>query len=167
VTHCSSFGQRRSGNCTPSRGRRERPHPGAQFTISDEHGHRYTCFLTDQDGSDTLELRHRGRARVEDSIPTGKDTGMPNLPQYAFQHNQTWLEISLIAQDLLAWTRLICLDGELAKTEPKRLRQRLLHIAAQLVSHGRRTQLKLDRDWPWSQTLTAALTHLRSNPALC
>lgn len=149
--------------------RRERPHPGAQFTIFDEHGHRYTCFLTDQDanGIATLELHHRGRARVEDSIRAGKDTGMRNLPHYAFEHNQTWLEISLIAQDLLAWTRLICLDGELAKAEPKRLRQRLLHIAAKLVRHGRRTQLKLDRDWPWSQALAAAFTRLRSNPALC
>jgi hypothetical protein len=46
-------------------------------------------------------LRHRGRARVEDSIRAGKDTGMRNLPHYAFAHNQTWLEVSLIAQDLL------------------------------------------------------------------
>ena len=92
---------------------------------------------------------------------------MRNLPHYAFEHNQTWLEISLIAQDLLAWTRLICLDGELAKAEPKRVRQRLLHIAAKLVSHRRRTQLKLDRGWPWSKALAAAFTRLRSNPALC
>jgi hypothetical protein len=149
--------------------RRERPHPGAQFQIFDEHGYRHTCFLTDQDGSDiaALELRHRRRARVEDSIRAGKDTGMRNLPHYAFEHNQTWLEVSLIAQDLLCWTKLICLDGELAKAEPKRLRQRLLHVAAKLVRHGRRTQLKLDRDWPWSQALAAAFTRLRSIPALC
>jgi len=103
--------------------RRERPHPGAQFTIFDEHGYRYTCFLTDQTDSDiaVLELRHRGRARVEDSIRAGKDTGMRNLPHHGFEHNQTWLELSLIAQDLLAWMKLICLDGELAKAEPKRL----------------------------------------------
>jgi Transposase DDE domain group 1 len=149
--------------------RSERPHPGAQFTIFDEHGYRYTCFLTDQDGNNIaiLELRHRGRARVEDSIRAGKDTGMRNLPHYAFEHNQTWLEISLIAQDLLAWTKLICLTGDLAKAEPKRLRQRLLHIAAKLVRHGRRTQLKLDRDWPWSKALAAAFTRLRAIPALC
>ena len=149
--------------------RRERPHPGAQFTIFDEHGYRYTCFLTDQEGQDLaeLELCHRGRARVEDSIRAGKDTGMRNLPHHAFEHNQTWLEISLIAQDLLCWTKLICLDGELAKAEPKRLRQRLLHVAAKLVRHGRRTQLKLDRDWPWSQALAAAFTRLRAIPALC
>jgi hypothetical protein len=149
--------------------RSERPHPGAQFTIFDEHGYRYTCFLTDQDGLDiaVLELRHRGRARVEDSIRVGKDTGMRNLPHYAFEHNQTWLEISLIAQDLLAWTKLICLTGELAMAEPKRLRQRLLHVAAKLVRHGRRTQLKLDREWPWSKALAAAFARLRAIPALC
>ena len=149
--------------------RRERPHPGAQFTIFDEHGYRHTCFLTDQDGEDiaALELRHRGRARVEDSIRAGKDTGMRNLPHYAFEHNQTWLEISLIAQDLLCWTRLICLEGDLAKAEPKRLRNLLLHVAGKLVRHGRRTRLKLDRDWPSSQALAAAFLRLRTIPALC
>ena len=44
--------------------RRDRPHPGAQFTIFDEYGYRHTCFLTDQAGENIaeLELRHRGRA---------------------------------------------------------------------------------------------------------
>jgi hypothetical protein len=132
--------------------RSERPHPGAQFTIFDEHGYRYTCFLTDQEGNDIaeLELRHRGRARVEDCIRAGKDTGMRNLPHHAFEHNQTWLETSLIAQDLLCWTKLICLDGELATAEPKRLRHRLLHTAGRLVRHGRRTRLRLQADWPWA-----------------
>jgi hypothetical protein len=149
--------------------RRERPHPGAQFQIFDEHGYRHTCFLTDQDGPDivALELRHRARARVEDSIRTGKDTGMRNLPHHAFAHNQTWLELSLIAQDLLCWTRAVCLTGELARAEPKRLRHCLLHVAGKLVRHGRRTQLKLDRDWPWSEGLTNAFQRLRTTPQLC
>jgi hypothetical protein len=149
--------------------RRERPHPGAQFQIFDAQGYRYTCFLTDQDNNNiaALELRHRGHARVEDSIRAGKDTGMRNLPHHAYEHNQTWLEVSLIAQDLLTWTKLICLDGELAKAEPKRLRQRLLHTAAKLVRHGRRTRLRLDRDWPWATALTAAFQRLRAIPALC
>jgi DDE family transposase len=148
--------------------RRERPHPGAQFSIFDGLGYRYTCFLTDQDGQDiaALELRHRGRARVKDSIRAGKDTGMRNLPHYAFEHNQTWLELSLIAQDLLAWTKLLCLQGELAKAEPKRLRHRLLHIAGRLVRHGRRTRLRLQADWPWATTLVNAFTRLRMIPAL-
>jgi Transposase DDE domain group 1 len=148
--------------------RRERPHPGAQFQIFDEHGYRYTCFLTDQEGEDiaALELRHRGHARVEDRIRAGKDTGMRNLPHHAFAHNQTWLELSLIAQDLIAWTKLTCLDGELAKAEPKRLRHRILHTAGRIVRHGRRTRLRLQADWPWAQALADAFTKLRAIPAL-
>ena len=147
--------------------RRERPHPGAQFTVFDEHGYRHTCFLTDQPGSDVaaLELRHRGRARVEDSIRQGKDTGMRNLPHHAFEHNQTWLETSLIAQDLLVWMKLICLTGELATAEPKRLRHRLLHVAGRIVRHGRRTRLRLQADWPWAPALAAAFRRLRALPA--
>jgi hypothetical protein len=149
--------------------RRERPHPGAQFTVFDSLGYRYTCLLTDQAGDDiaVLELRHRGRARVEDSIRQGKDCGMRNLPHHAFEHNQTWLEISLIAQDLLCWTRLICLTGALARAEPKRLRHRLLHVAARLVRHGRRTRLRVQADWPWANALVAAFARLRAIPALC
>ncbi len=149
--------------------RRERPHPGAQFQIFDEHGYRHTCFLTDQHGENiaALEVRHRGRARVEDSIRASNDTGMRNLPHYAFEHNQTWLELSLIAQDLLCWTRLVCLTGDLARAEPKRLRHCLLHTAGKVVRHSRRTQLKLDRDWPWSQALAAAFHRLRATPQLC
>jgi len=71
--------------------RSERPHPGAQFQIFDEHGYRYTCFLTDQDGKNIaqLELAHRGRTRVEDSIRAGKDTGMrnPSAPRLRAQPN--------------------------------------------------------------------------------
>jgi len=146
--------------------RRERPHPGAQFEIFDEHGYRHTCFLTDQTSENiaALELRHRGRARVEDSIRQGKDTGMRNLPHHAFEHNQTWLETSLIAQDLLAWTKLPCLTGELATAEPKRLRHRLLHTAGRVVHHGRRTRLRLHADWPWAPALADAFHRLRALP---
>jgi hypothetical protein len=149
--------------------RRERPHPGAQFQIFDEHGYRHTAFLTDQAGEKIalLEARHRQRARVEDCIRNGKDTGMRNLPHHAFEHNQTWLELSLIAQDLLCWTRLLCLDGPLKLAEPKRLRHRLLHVAGRIVRHGRRTRLRLQADWPWTDTLTNAFARLRANTQLC
>jgi hypothetical protein len=92
---------------------------------------------------------------------------MRNLPHHKFAHNQTWLELSLIAQDLLCWMRLLTLTGKLALAEPKRLRHRLLHTAGRLVRHGRRTRLRLQTDWPWAQALAAAFDRLRGNPALC
>lgn len=147
--------------------RRERPHPGAQFEVFDSHGYRHTAFITDQAGSDiaALELRHRRRARVEDAIRCGKETGMRALPFAAFEHNRAWLELSLIAQDLLRWTGRLCLSGELRLAEPKRTRQRLLHVAGRLVRSARRTSLRLPRSWPWADALAAAFTRLRALPA--
>lgn len=147
--------------------RRERPHPGAQLSVLDcETGYRHTAFITDQDDPDiaALELRHRRRARVEDAIRVGKETGMRKMPFAAFEHNSAWLEISLLAQALLRWAALLCLDGELALAEPKRVRQRLLHVAGRLVRSGRRVALRLPRSWPWAQALAAAFVRLRALP---
>jgi Transposase DDE domain group 1 len=146
--------------------RRERPHPGAQFEVFDAHGYRHTAFITDQDGEDiaALELRHRRHARVEDSIRIAKETGMRNMPFAAFEHNQAWLEVSLIAQAILRWSALLCLTDELALAEPKRIRQRLLHVAGRIVRSGRRTTLRLPRSWPWADALAAAFARLRALP---
>jgi Transposase DDE domain group 1 len=146
--------------------RRERPHPGAQFSFTDHDGHRFQAILTDQPDTDIayLEARHRGHARVEDRIRTGKDTGMAKLPFRDFQMNAVWLELSLIAQDLLAWTKALCLDAELTGCEPKRLRYRLVHIAARLAFHARQAILHLDRDWPWVNELAAAFARLAALP---
>jgi hypothetical protein len=147
--------------------RRERPHPGAQLSVLDcETGYRHTAFITDQAETDiaALELRHRRRARVEDAIRVGKETGMRKMPFAAFARNEAWLEISLLAQALLRWAALLCLDGELALAEPKRVRQRLLHVAARLVRSGRRVSLRLPRSWPWAEALVAAFARLRTLP---
>jgi hypothetical protein len=146
--------------------RREIPHPGAQLSFTDHDGHRFQAILTDQPDSDIayLEARHRGHARVEDRIKAGKDTGMDRLPFRDYDMNAVWLELSLIAQDLLAWTKALALDGELARSEPKRLRHRLLHVAGRLAFHARQAILHLDRDWPWASELAAAFARLAALP---
>ena len=144
--------------------RRERPHPGAQLSFTDHEGHRFQCLITDQDGEDlaALEVRHRAHARVEDSIRCARDTGLANLPFRDFAPNAVWLELVLMAQDLLAHTSRLCLEGELARAEPKRLRGRLLHVAGRLTRSGRRLTLHLPRRWPWADALLAAFGRLRS-----
>ncbi len=144
--------------------RRERPHPGAQFCVFDAEGYRHVAFLTDQKGDDiaALECRHRRRARAEDQIRCSKDTGMANLPFAEFAPNQVWLELCLLAHELLCWTRSLCLEGELSLAEPKRLRQRLLHVAGRVVRSARQKTLRLPRSWPWAQALVAAFALLRA-----
>ena len=149
--------------------RREDAHPGAQLRFTDHDGHRFQVFLTDQPDPDmaALELRHRQRARVEDRIRGAKATGLRNLPFDRWRRNAVWLELGLCAQDLLCWTQALLLEGHLAVAEPKALRYRLLHVAARIVHHARRTILRLQRTWPWAAELAAAFTRLRALPLRC
>jgi len=149
--------------------RRERPHPGAQLRIFEDHdGWRYTAFATDTAVGQLafLDARHRAHARVEDRIRCGKDTGLGRLPSRMFAINQAWLTVALIAADLIAWTQTLLLTGqpELANAEPKTLRYRLLHVAARLTRSGRRTWLRIDRHWPWARQLAAAFARLQTLP---
>jgi hypothetical protein len=147
--------------------RRERPHPGAQLSFTDSDGHRFGAILTDQPEDDVaaLERRHRARARVEDQIRNDKDTGLAKLPFREFALNAVWLELVLIAHDLIVWTQTLLLEGELSACEPKRLRYRLLHVAARLAFSGRCARLRLQASWPWAAALAAAFARLRALPA--
>jgi len=146
--------------------RRERPHPGAQLTFSDADGHRFQVLLTNQAGDPVaLEARHRARARIEDAIRAAKDSGLRNLPFREFAANAAWLELVLVAQDLLSWAQSLLLEGDLARCEPKRLRYRLLHVAGRITRSGRRTRLHLPEGWPWAGALVEAFSRLRALPA--
>jgi hypothetical protein len=147
--------------------RRERPHPGAQLSFTDHDGYRFQAILTDQPDADiaALECRHREHAHVEDRIRDDKDTGLAKFPFKEFALNEVWLETVLLAHDLIVWTQALLLDGELAKAEPKRLRYRLLHVAARLAFHGRRGRLLLQHDWPWASELADAFGRLKALPA--
>lgn len=160
--------------------RRERPHPGAQLSFTDEGGYRFQVFITNQRGKriERLEQLHRAHALVEDRIRCGKDTGLRNLPFQRFQPNAAWLELALIAQDLLSWAQRLLLAGargvdeatgkllgELARCEPKRLRYRLLHVAGRITRHARRLRLHLPRGWPWGKALRVAFDRLQALPA--
>ena len=149
--------------------RRERPHPGAQLSLFDQdEGLRHQVFLTDTPYSgggsaQFLEVRHRGHATVEDHIRCEKNTGFGRFPSRDFTINAVWLELSLAAVDLLAWARLLLLDGKLAAAEPKKHRHRLLHVAARLT-RGRRLRLRIPATWPWRNDLTTAFHRLAALP---
>ncbi len=144
--------------------RRERPHPGAQLSFTDHDGYRFQAILTDQPDDEiaVIECRHRQHAHVEDRIRDDKDTGLAKLPFKEFALNEVWLEIVMLAHDLIVWTQALLLTGELAKAEPKRLRYRLLHVAGRLAFSGRRAILRLQASWPWASELAATFTRLKA-----
>jgi hypothetical protein len=153
--------------------RRERPHPGAQLTLLEaEDGWRYSLWATNRPASTKgwlgqaayIDAAHRVHARVQDAIRTGKDTGLGHFPSFDYQVNSAWLTTSMTGQILLAWLKLLALDGELARAEPKTLRYRVLHAAARLVRGGRRRRLKIQASWPWAEAITTAWRRIDALP---
>jgi hypothetical protein len=153
--------------------RRERPHPGAQLSLFEAaDGWRYTLWATNlPEGTRGwrgqpayIDAAHRVHARVEDFIRAGKDTGLGHLPSNDMQVNAAWLTASMIACTLLAWLRLLALDGDLARAEPKTLRYRILHAAGRLVRGGRRKSLKIAATWPWANAIVTAWQNIQAIP---
>jgi hypothetical protein len=153
--------------------RRERPHPGAQLSLFEaEDGWRYSLWVTNLPATTRgwraspayIDAAHRVHARVEDCVRTGKDTGIGKFPSTSFAFNQAWLAASLAAATLLAWLRLLALDGDLAKAEPKTLRYRILHAAARLTRSGRRRHLKIAATWPWAPAIVTAWNQITALP---
>jgi nucleotide-binding universal stress UspA family protein len=153
--------------------RRERPHPGAQLTLFETaDGWRYTLWVTNRPDTTRgwlgqpayLDAAHRVHARVEDCIRTGKNTGLGRFPSHDFAINTAWLTAAMTAAVLLAWLKLLALDGALARAEPKTLRYRILHAAARLVRHGRRRRLKIPRTWPWATQIERAWQRIIALP---
>jgi Transposase DDE domain group 1 len=153
--------------------RRERPHPGAQLTLFEaEDGWRYTLWVTNRPVSTRgwlgqhayIDAAHRVHARVEDTIRAGKDCGIGKHPSTSLAMNKAWQAAALTAATLLAWLRLLALDGHLAKAEPKTLRYRILHAAARLTRGGRRRYLKIQASWPWATDIVTAWDRISALP---
>lgn len=149
--------------------RRERPHPGAQLSLFEQHdGWRYTAFITDtRPGKlsiERLELRHRCHARVEDRIRQGKAAGLANFPCWGVPENRAWLEVVLAAADLVCWSKLICFTDApaIARCEIDSFRYAILHMAARITRSARQVHLRLDRTWSWATTLERAFCRLRA-----
>jgi hypothetical protein len=153
--------------------RRERPHPGAALSLFDVvSGYRHTAFITAtrsagetlSDGIDTLELRQRRHARVEDRIRQAKAAGLRNLPCKEAAENNAWLECVLAAADLVVWSKFICFADtpELARCEIANFRYRILHMAARITRSGRVLHLRLDRSWAWAKALALGFERLRA-----
>ena len=157
--------------------RRERPHPGAQLSLSGAAAaggtpcgspacpRRRGAGAASAPASTTpTASAHRVHARVEDVIRTGKDTGLGHFPSHDYKINQAWLDTAMTASILLSWLRLLALDGGLARAEPRTLRYRVLHAAARLVSGGRRKTLKIAATWPWAEEIVTAWQRVQAIP---
>ncbi|MGH3626096.1 MAG: transposase [Sciscionella sp.] len=87
-------------------------------------------------------------------------------PSTSIEINRAWCAAATIACDLLCWLRLLCLDGAMAKAEPKSLRYRLLHTAARIVHGQRKRKIRIPETWPWAKQLATCLLAALALPPL-
>ena len=130
---------------------------------------RYHSFVTDRDDLDTKEADayHRGHATVELAIRDLKDNGLRRCPSGKFFANGAWLACSVLAHNLARWTaRLGRAHPAGQLTVAATIRNRLLTVPGRLVNHSHRHRLRLPLNWPWANTFTTALGHIRNLPQL-
>jgi len=137
--------------------RREPLHPGAQHSLFPSTNYRYWGHWTDQKGDAvTLDTTMRAHAHVEDHIRRLKDSGLCRFPFTDLNANRAWLATVCHAADLVRWFQLLCLDGHLARAEPKTLRWRLWHAPARLIHHARTDIVRVLDGWPDAPAIVAA-----------
>lgn len=129
--------------------------PTEQAQLGGDAHYRYGAFVTNTPTGQVqyLDARHRTQAHVEDRI---KACGAARLPSTSYARNSAWLQLAAHAVTLLAWTRLLGMDGDLAVAEPKTLRFRVLAAPARYVRHARRKVLKIPTGWAWATDLATA-----------
>jgi hypothetical protein len=140
--------------------RRERPHPGAQLTFSESRatGSRPSPPTRPAGSS---PLWRPGTAPTPGSrtgSAPARTPGSAGSPPATSRSNAVWLQLALTAADLIAWTQTMLLDGDLAAAEPKKLRYRLLHVAARITRGQRKTWIRI-------QTALGRTTGRRVRPA--
>ena len=131
---------------------------------------RYHCFVTDRHDLDTVaaDANHRGHATVELAIRDLKEgSGLSRCPSGRFFANGAWLACCVLAHNLARWT------ARLGRAHPARqltvaatIPNRLLTVPGRLVNHSGRHGLRLPLNWPWANTFTTALQHIRNLPLL-
>jgi hypothetical protein len=138
--------------------------PGEQAALGEDPNWRYGAFATNTATGQVqyLDARHRTQAHVEDRIKELKACGAARLPSTSYARNSAWLHLAGHAVTVLAWLRLLALDGDLPATEPKALRFRLLAAPARYVRHARTRVLKIPTGWAWATHLADAFDRLRA-----
>jgi hypothetical protein len=129
---------------------------------------RHHAFLTDLDG-DTIDIDafHRAHARVELAIRDLKEgAGLQHVPSGKFLANSAWLQIAVLAHNLIRWTATIGQPGTVDRlTVARTVRLQLLAIPGRLVNRSGVFTLRGPTGWPWRQLFTRRLNTIRALPA--
>jgi hypothetical protein len=105
----------------------------------------YSLILTNLAGDVvTIEAWFRQRAQIEERLKDSKlGMALRHLPSGKKSVNRVWMWSALLALNLSAWTQSLARADRVGRSHAKRLRRELIVIAARVITHSRRTVLRL------------------------
>ena len=140
--------------------RRVRLHDTKQQALFPNWDHH--AFITNRTGPTSIEdLHHRAHAVVELAIRDLKDNGLAHCPSGLFNANGAWLALAVLAHNLTRWTITIG-TANAALITGATTRRTLIATPGRMSHSARRYTLHLPTRWPWANTFTTILTHLRT-----
>lgn len=151
--------------------RRQPKTAGDQLAFDDLDGWRLHAIITNVSAerlsAAEVEAHHRLRGGIpEDTIRALKtDFGMLHAPVQPFFGNWLYWQACALAHNAGLWLRTLALPRAFRRCRGKRLRLAFLNVAARLVRHGRRLQLRFGAAYPHLQAFLAALNRIRALPA--
>ncbi|WP_419945927.1 IS1380 family transposase [Candidatus Poriferisodalis sp.] len=133
---------------------------------------RHHTFVTDISEAEldtkAADAACRSHARVELATADLKAGGLAHSPSASFTANAAWLACAALAYNIARWTARIGQVHDPRKlTVGATIARRLLTMPGRLVNRSGRPTLRLPARWPWADTFTTALRHIRNLPQRC
>lgn len=150
--------------------RRQPTVAGDQLSFDDLGGWRFHAIVTNVPpmlgSAAAVEHHHRLRGGApEEAIRQLKgDFGLCHAPLENFFGNWVWWHAAALAYNVARWVRTLALPSAFATCRGKRLRLAFFNVAARVVRHGRRLQLRLPRAYAHADAFMEALTRIRRLP---
>ncbi|MVT26132.1 IS1380 family transposase, partial [Nesterenkonia alkaliphila] len=85
------------------------------------------------------------------------------FPAEGFAENHAWLQVVMIANDLITWTKLIAYKDHpsIGRAEIAAFRYMILHTAARITRGARQIRLRVDVGWRWANEVAHGYTAIR------
>ena len=104
-----------------------------------------------------------GRANIEKSIrELLHDLALNKIPTQSWTANVAFLQLLLLAYNLVHWFKRLCLPEERLRTTIETLRRQLLGLPGKLICRGGKNVLVLPRQYPHQAQFRAAEARLKT-----
>jgi hypothetical protein len=141
----------------------EDPEEAQQLTLFQAGRYAYSAFVTN------LELEpwriwkaYQARANVEKSIrELLYSFSLNKIPTQEWVANVAFLQLLLLAYNLVHWFKRLCLPAEYARATVETIRQEFLVLPGKLARHGGRNVLQLPKDYHHRGTFLEAARKLK------